>query len=558
MTNQHIADVLALTARLMSLAGENEFKARAYEKAADVIEAFEGPLADIAAAGKLPKLEGVGSSIEAAIKEIVTTGELKALANLQEQVPPGIVALSKIRGLGPKKLQVVWKELNIVTPEALLEACKAGKLEKVKGFGGKIQAGIAQGVEFYLASRGQMRIDVAQGIADALLAILQDCKSVQQAAITGEHRRNCEVVRSVDVVTSCEDTSALVSYLRKHDAIKNIEAKGQMISAKWGSGEYPIKVYSSPPDAFAGTLFLTSTEGEHAAALRHIATTNPSQEEDIYTNAGLQYVLPELRENQGELELAKKSELPRLLEVGDVKGILHAHSTYSDGLFSLREMALACRERGYHYLGITDHSQMAAYAGGLKPETVYKQHSEIDELNKELAPFRIFKGIESDILPDGNLDYTDEVLASFDFVIASIHSGLKMDEKTATERLIKAAMNPYTRIMGHLTGRLLIAREGYPVNHAALIEACAEYGVAIEVNASPYRLDLDWRWLRYATERGVRIAICPDSHSKLGIEDVQYGVRVARKGMLTAAQTLNVLSTDDIGRWFALQAGNRR
>lgn len=559
MTNQYIADHVGLVGKLLQLTGENEFKVRAYEKASTAIETFEGTIADAIAAGKMPKIDGVGASIEKLVKEVVQTGDSQLLAKLKTEVPPGVVELSTIRGLGPKKLQVVWKELGITSPQLLLAACRADKLSKVKGLGGKLQEGLIQAVEFYLASRDKMRLDAALAAAQTVSAHLQACKAVQAVQVTGPLRRNMPVNEYVGLVVQTDDAKAVQAYLQQPPlALAGLEDKGEYVFAHTNDGNRPVRLYFADAKHAVAKLFSTSTGGEHLEELLPHLSPLPKTEEEIYERAKLQYVVPELRENAGELELAREYELPELLQAADIKGVLHAHSTYSDGSHTLRDMADACIKRGHQYLGITDHSQTAAYAGGLSPARVREQHKEIDALNKQYTGFRIFKGIESDILPDGRLDYTDDVLAEFDFVIASIHANLNMDEATATERLIKAVMNPYTSIMGHLTGRLLLARTGYPVNHTAVLDACAEYGVAVEINASPYRLDLDWTWVHYATERGVKIAICPDAHSTQGIDDIRYGVAVGRKGMLTAAQTLNALDAAGIDAWFKQRHKRKR
>jgi DNA polymerase (family 10) len=289
---------------------------------------------------------------------------------------------------------------------------------------------------------------------------------------------------------------------------------------------------------------------EQKSILQTAISQSYNTEQAIYQAAGMPYIIPELREGLYEFDLAKENKLNDLIEFKDLKGILHNHSTYSDGKHTLAEMAIYCKELGYEYLGISDHSKAAFYAGGLTEETVRRQHQEIEKLNQQLKPFRIFKGIESDILHDGSLDYENEVLESFDFIVASIHSGLKMDEQKATQRLIKAIENPYTTILGHPTGRLLLRREGYPINHRMVIDACAGNGVVIEINANPWRLDIDWRWLPYALDKGVMISINPDAHEKDGYHDMIYGVHVARKGGLTKHMTFNALPLEAVEKYF--------
>jgi DNA polymerase (family 10) len=299
-------------------------------------------------------------------------------------------------------------------------------------------------------------------------------------------------------------------------------------------------------------LWETTGSALHIQLVRYAGEETVETEEEIYESRGLNYIVPELREGRDEVELAATIEVSEgLIEYEDIKGMLHNHSTYSDGLHTLREMALYCKEQGWEYLGICDHSQTAVYAGGLKPDKVAEQHAEIDKLNIELAPFKILKGIESDVLGDGSLDYSEEVLNTFDFVVASIHQGFKMSEEQATARIIKAIENPHTTILGHLTGRLLLSRPGYPVNHEAIIDACAKNGVVIEINANPYRLDMDWRWIKYATDKGVMISINPDAHTKEGYHDTYFGVCAARKGYLQPSQTFNCLSLNEMEEYLA-------
>ena len=534
MQNKEIAAAFKLIAQLMELHAENPFKIKSYANAAFKIERLEASLKDLSL-DEINGIEGIGKSIGAKIGELLLSGSFKDLEMLFEKTPSGVIEMLSIKGVGPKKIGVLWKELQVETMGELLYACHENRLVELSGFGTKTQDSIKKSIEFKIANKGRFHFSGAEIIAKKILDELKKRYKDLPIALTGSIRRKCEIIESVDILVGEE-----------------------RLTISLPENELGIKVnfHFCKPEAFYTRLFETTASEKHLEALKLLgfnAEKNYASEQDIYHELGLQYIEPEFREGLNEIEKAKTGSLPDLIKLSDLKGIIHVHTTYSDGMHTLKQMAERCRDLGYQYLGITDHSQSAFYANGLKHDRIVAQHQEIDALNKAMAPFKIFKGIESDILNDGSLDYPDEVLQSFDFVIASIHSNLKMDEQKATQRLIRAIENPYTTILGHLTGRLLLSREGYPVDHAAVIDACAKHQVIIELNAHPYRLDIDWRWINYALEKGVKISINPDSHKMEGYADMQYGVNVARKAGLTADMTFNAQSLIDIEEYFDLR-----
>lgn len=546
MTNSQVAYSLNLLAKLIELTGGNDFKAKAYAAGAFKISKARVDIA-AAAAEDIEKIEGIGTGIIAKIKELKQTGTIAELDTLIQQVPAGVIEMLGIKGLGAKKVRTIWQELGIESVGELLYACNENRLAKLKGFGEKTQQEVVKAIEFRESAQGKMLYYIAEEIANTLIKHLQDALPACIIAHTGELRRKLEVLEEIELLIDSTDTAAIINVLEGFEAIADIALNDNHISFKLN--RYRVVLYYTTVEGFAYTLWQTTGSPLH---IQQVNYTGPQTvtEEELYQSKGLHYIVPELREGLGEVELATQQPVSEgLVTVHDIKGSLHNHSTYSDGMNTLREMALFCKEQGWEYFGICDHSQSAAYAGGLKPDKVLAQHAEIDALNRELAPFKILKGIESDILTDGSLDYTDDILERFDFVVASIHQGFKMTEEQATARIIKAIENPYTTILGHMTGRLLLARAGYPVNHAQIIDACAKHSVVIELNANPNRLDIDWRWIKYATAKGVMISINPDAHSIRGLLDTYYGVQVARKGYLNRNQTFNCFSLAEIENW---------
>lgn len=558
MTNQQIFNLLKLHASLLELHGENNFKVRSYHTAVFNMESLSEPL-DGMSLKDLQALEGVGKAIATKIDDINQTGTFKQLEEFRAKTPEGIIDMMGIDGLGIKKIKVIWEELNIEDRDALLLACETDQLSQVKGFGQKTQENIKNSLLFRKANAQRLHYAKAETLAQQLEQYLQEQKLSGKFEIVGQVRRKLNVVDKVQIVASAPQNEVFAVLESCEFLETNAKTTGLYAwRGKFKDSPLQVETRLCNEDEFAGEVFIHSANPAHLEyaeagmpTLYQIARKDKlPTEEAIYQKAKLAYIVPEMREGDFELALAKENKLPNLLEVNDLKGILHAHSTYSDGKNTLEEMALAVKDAGYEYLGITDHSQSAFYANGLSVGRVLDQIKEIDALNEKLAPFKIFKGMESDIVADGGLDYDNDILARFDFVIASVHSGLKMAEEKATARLIKAVENPYTTTLGHPTGRLLLRREGYPVNHKKVIDACAANNVSIEINASPWRLDVDWQWVHYAIEKGVKLSINPDSHEVGTINHVYYGVCAGRKGGLTKEMTLNTLGAEALGKYF--------
>jgi DNA polymerase (family 10) len=554
LENAAILRLLKLAVNLLELHDENPFRIKSYQNALFNLEKTDAEMGVLSLA-ELEKLDGVGKSIAAKIDEMNRRGTYAELEELLGKTPEGVIDMFSIKGIGAKKIRTIWKELGIENTADLLQACENNQVSQLKGFGDKTQEAIRQALLFSQSSADKLHYSKAEVISTELKKYLQE--KFSPVSESGQVRRKLEVIDCIQLMVGSDVPSEVMAWLNQHPLLQAQEKESSPFAWRGHYQSLPIaiEIFIAPPAQFTGKLFAHSGAKNHLSyrpepslptLLKTALTGTYDSEEQIYQKANLPFVAPELREGLFEFDWIKNHSSSELINLGDLKGILHNHSTYSDGRHSLEEMALYCRELGFEYLGISDHSKSAYYANGLTEDRVRQQHREIDALNERLAPFRIFKGIESDILNDGSLDYSDAVLASFDFVVASIHSNLKMDERRATQRLIKAIENPYTTILGHPTGRLLLRREAYPIDHQAVIDACAEHGVVIEINANPWRLDLDWRWLPYALEKGVMISINPDAHEKNGYHDMQYGVAVARKGGLTRQMTYNALPLAEI------------
>jgi len=554
MENKAIARTLRLLSQLMELHEENPFKIKSIANAYFKIDKLPFALKD-KPIDEIDKIDGIGKGLASKIIELLQTGELKELNEILQQTPEGVIEMLGIKGIGPKKIFIIWRTLGIESIGELYYACNENRLIEAKGFGLKTQEEIKNAIEFKLAANGRFLYAQVEAYANTLKYQLSEwlIKVDNHALLSfaGQYRRSCEIIDELEFVIGTEKLEEIITELPDFDKLSLITGEEAFITTTEAGLRIKI-VVAEKPDFYLECFKLTGNPA-HVKKVLALAGEGPfANEQEIYSKAGLAFIAPELREDFNEIELALKNQLPTLIRYEDLKGSLHNHSTWSDGVHTLEEMATYCKNTlNLQYLGICDHSKTAVYAKGLNEQRVFAQHQEIDELNKKLAPFKIFKGIESDILSDGSLDYSDEILKSFDFVVASVHSNLRMDEAKATTRLLKAIENPYTTILGHPTGRLLLSRSGYPIDYKAIIDACAANQVVIEINANPLRLDLDWRWHRYALEKGVLLSINPDAHRTDGFHDMHYGIKVARKGGLNAEKCLNAFSLEEISNYFS-------
>lgn len=546
LANKDVSVLFKTLAGLMELHGENDFRTRSYANAAFQIGRLQDPVMEMPVA-ELEKAPGIGKSIQARILELRETGTMRALDNLMELTPPGLIEMMRIKGLGGKKIGVIWKELGVESVGELLYACHENRLAMLKGFGEKTQESVIRSIEYFQSNLGKFHFADADAEAFALLQALKKLFPSSLISLSGPVRRRCNILQSIDIL----GTMRPEDFPEKKIPAKETAHNGDIIKGLTEL-DIPFRLRCIARENFYYTLFAeTGSEAHVQDVLSRVKEdiTHCISEEAIYAAAGLPYCIPELREPWISVPSPPSSDI--LVDDVSIRGVVHNHSTWSDGKNTLREMAEATKSAGYTWFVISDHSKTAVYAGGLQEERIRAQHREVDTLNAELAPFRIFKSIECDILNDGSMDYPDTVLAEFDFVIASIHQNLKMDEEKATARLIRAIENPYTTILGHMTGRLLLSRPGYPVDHKKVIEACAANRVVIEINANPYRLDMDHAWIPYAMQKGVMISINPDAHSTDGIADIHWGVVSARKGGLTRAMTWNAMDRTEVEHWLA-------
>lgn len=554
MENKTISRTFRLLSQLMELQQENPFKIKTIANAAIKIDKLPFAIST-RSLEEMSQIDGLGKSTASKVWELIQTGTLADMKRISAEIPEGVVEMLSLKGIGPKKILTIWKELGIENLGELYYACNENRLIEAKGFGPKTQEEVKRLIEFNMAGTGKFLYAQAERLVNELKEQLSLWMSNLEPAalieIVGDYRRFCEIIEDLTIVIGSDEPSKVSKQIIGYSPLVFTETDQCIFEANSPFG-LKIMLHIVPKGAFFLNVFILTGNPSHVLKILELAGQGPfPTEESIYEQAGLPFIVPELREDLDELSLAKSSRLPELITYADLKGSLHNHSTWSDGVHTLEEMALYCRnELSLEYLGICDHSKSAFYAKGLYEPRVEAQHREIDALNAKLTPFKIFKGIESDILNDGSLDYSNEVLQSFDFVVASVHSNLRMDEQKATARLIKAIENPFTTILGHPTGRLLLSRKGYDVDYAKVIDACAANGVVIEINANPLRLDLDWRWHRYALEKGVLLSINPDAHRMEKFRDMHYGVYVGRKGGLEAKSCLNALSLREITAYF--------
>ncbi|MEN9300138.1 MAG: hypothetical protein RLZZ429_2451 [Bacteroidota bacterium] len=557
MTNEVIAANFSLLSKLMDIHGDNAFKAKSYASAAFSIDKLPVELSTLSH-DKIFTQKGIGESTGKKIIEQLETGRLSVLDEYLSKTPEGIIEMLGIKGIGPKKIATIWKELEIETLGELLYACNENRLTLYKGFGEKTQTNIREAIEFYFNSLGSYLYQQMEEFEPKASEKLFKSFPGEQFLSTGAYRKQHEIVDILEWVTTASMEQLKAFFIQHQFSI--VTETSSYLSVK-AIENITLGFYCTSSNTLFQKQFETSCSDHFLSAWKqtYLLDTNQTyaSEQDIFEKAGINYIPPYLREEASVIEKAKNNTLPKAIQPEDIKGIIHSHSKWSDGSHSLEEMAKAAKEQGLEYLVISDHSRSAFYASGLDIDRVMAQHQQIDELNQQLAPFRIYKSIESDILNDGSLDYPDEILATFDVIIASIHSNLKMPQEKAMMRLINAIENPYTSILGHMTGRLLLSRNGYPVDHEKIIDACAANDVVIELNAHPRRLDIDWRWIGKALDKGVLISINPDAHAIDGFKDCKYGVLTAQKAGLTRERNLSSFSREDFEAFLVQQHSKR-
>jgi DNA polymerase (family 10) len=578
MEKKQVAAILEEMGTLLELQGANPFKVRAFQNASRAVEGLTKALPELVQSGELLEVRGIGKSIASIIAELVMEGRSKEHEALREKVPKGLLEMLGIQGMGPKRIKLLYEKMNIRTIADLEAAAKGDRLSVLDGFGKKTQENILRGIAALRSRAKKTLYPKAHEAAQALLSYLSEQRGIQRIAVAGSLRRRKELIGDIDIVASVKENArpGLMDAFVTHPSVQSVVARGDTKSSVVlesgincdlriiSDGEYPFALnyftgskehnieMRTRAKKFGWSLneygfSSIETDGKRRKEKRPPACKN---EAELYRALGLEYIPPELRENMGEFEAAERGTLPRLVEFSDIRGTFHCHTSYSDGANTVAEMAQAAKRLGWEYLGIADHSKAAAYAGGLSAEKVKAQLKEIDALNDSMKGLRILKGTECDILPNGDLDWPDKILASFEYVVVSIHSGFRMTEAEMTKRIVKALKNKYVTMLGHPTGRLLLARDAYPVDMVQVIDAAAEYGKTIEINAHPTRLDLDWRQCRYAKKKGLAIAINPDAHTVEGLRDVAYGVGVARKGWLEKKDVLNTFSLNAVLRTF--------
>jgi DNA polymerase (family 10) len=579
MNKDEIIGVFENIARLLELKGENPFKIRAYLHASKALETLAEPLEKLIAEERLVAVDGIGKATAEKIATLSTTGRLDYYNDLRDEFPPDILTLFDIQGLGGKKIKALWDSLKIHSVTSLERACKDGRVATLPGFGEKTATNILKAIEHMRSHAGEFRFGDIAALAGSLLEDLRTHPEVGQAQIAGSFRRKKEIVRDLDFLVSTKKPEAVMEFFTTHPLVENILAHGATKSSvilKNGI-QCDLRAVTAAEFPFALNYFTGSKEHNvrmrsralsrgwslneyrfSAAEGRELREPLPEiqEEADIYRALDLDPIEPELRENHGEIEAAEKHALPRLIEWSNLRGAFHNHTTESDGRSSLEDMVAAAKELGLEYLGIADHSKASFQANGLDEKRLAAQVARIAEINASEKDIHIFAGTECDILKDGSLDFSDEILASLDYVVASIHSSFTMPAAEMTKRIIRAIENPHITMLAHPTGRLLLGREPYQLDIPAILDAAAATGTFIELNANPRRLDLDWRWWQMAKEKGVKCVINPDAHSTAGLQDLIFGIGIARKGWLTKDDVLNTLPLAQVRT--ALQAKRAR
>lgn len=567
ITRQEMTQILRRIALLLELQGENPFKVRAYVQGADAVEAYSGDLVEIARRGELQGIPGIGEALSKKLHELATTGRLEFWERLRSSYPDTVFELFEIQGLGPKKIKALHEAFGVDSTARLKEVCESGAAAALPGFGAKSVQKILQALQYRESHAGRFRLGEVAALADQILAALQSEPACSRVAVAGSLRRAKETVHDLDFIAASKDPAAVMDGFVQLPWVTEVLARGETkASVRLGNGlPCDLRVVTNREFPLALNYFTGSKE--HNVALRSRAlklgwTLNEYRlasvaeaaespeictEQELYRFLELDYIEPELRENTGEIEAAASANLPQLLEWMNLRGTFHVHTTASDGKNTLREMALAAQELGLSYLGIADHSKSSVQANGLTADRLRGQREEIAGLNAEFGPdFRLFAGSEVDILRDGRLDYEDAILEELDFVVASVHNAFQLSEREMTERILRAVAHPSVTMLGHVTGRLLLQREPYPVNIPAVIDACAATGTWIELNCHPWRLDMDWRWWKLAKEKGVKCVINPDAHRAEGLQHLHFGVLIARKGWLGRGDVVNCLPLREV------------
>ncbi len=574
MDKKTVAAILDEIGTLLELQGENPFRCNAYHAASRAIDQLEADLTQIVAEKRLDSIKGIGAVLQDKIITLVTTGELPFYTELKAKIPPGLLDMLKIPGMGPKKIKVLADDLKVTDLTLLKAACEAGTVAALKGFGAKTQQKILEGLAFLEKVGQRIRIDEAMAIAEALRAGIADAPGVEKIELCGSLRRRKETIQDIDLLVAARDATPIMDQFVKLPGVVQVVGRGETKASvmvervSGGSQAYmqaDLRVVT--PEQFPFALHYFTGSKEHNVSIRglaqkqglklneyELAGANKSvackDEAELFKALGLDFVPPEMRENTGEVEAAGKHELPTLIEHADLRGTFHCHTNWSDGTGTVQQMAEAAKSLGFKYLGIGDHSQSLTVANGLTPERVRKQQAEIDEVNARMKGFKIFKGTECDILPDGQLDFDDATLATFDYVVASVHSYFNQTEAEMTARIIRAVRHPAVRMLGHATGRLLLRRDGYRVDMDAVLKAAAESGTMVEINAHPQRLDIDWITCKRAHSLGVMLVINPDAHHPEDIGLTKFGIDVARRGWLTKNDVFNTRAAAQVAAVF--------
>lgn len=580
ITRDHLAEVLDEIALLLELKGENTFKIRAYRNGSEIVQSFDGDIVQRARENDLKGIKGIGEALQQKLHELASSGLLAFHQNLRNEFPEGLFELLELQGLGPRKVRALYEELSVASLGGLKRACQSGQVSELPGFGKKSEEKILGAIEAHERFSGYYLLAEVAPDAERILGILRQHPDVSRAEIAGSYRRGSETVHDLDFLVATPEPAAITDFFTRFEDIQEILAHGQTkASIRLQSGlQCDLRAVSTREWPFALIYFTGSKEHNvelRSRALKQKLTLNEYQlqpvggtrrddptpdireESDLYAELGLQFIEPALRENRGEFDAADKGDLPRLVEQDNLRGTFHNHTTESDGRSSLAELIEVARDLGLSYLGIADHSKSSFQANGLDEERLLAQSAAIRTLDASLDDIDLYAGNEVDILRDGTLDFADETLAQLDYVVASVHASFNLPEKEMTSRLIKAMENPHVTMLGHLSGRLLLRRDPYAVNHEKVIDCAAETGTVIELNCSPKRMDMDWRWWRRARDKGVKCALNPDAHHASGLQNLHFGIRVARKGWLRRQDVLNCLPAKDIRKWLQTPKAKR-